>query len=176
MQADQLAALGRDLCAAALLRGDFVLSSGRRSSYYFDKYLFETRPELLGPVGKALAARIPSGTEVLAAPELGAVALAAAMSLESGLPFVIVRREPKEYGTARFFEGSIAAGQNVLLVEDVVTTGGQALTAAGRLRRFGVHLDTCVCVLDREEGGLARFREFEIRLDSLFTTSSLEIN
>ena len=153
-----------------------MLSSGRRSDYYFDKYLFETRPELLGPVGKALADRIPAGTEILAAPELGAVALAAAMSLESGLPFVIVRRQPKEYGTARYFEGAIAAGQNVLLVEDVVTTGGQALTAAERLRRFGVHLDTCLCVLDREEGGTARFSEFDLKLEPLFTTTSLGIN
>ena len=175
MDADELTALGNDLCAVALLQGDFVLSSGRRSSYYFDKYLFETRPELLGPVAAALAAKIPAGTEILAAPELGAVALAAAMSLQSGIPFVIVRRQPKAYGTARFFEGSIAAGQRVLLVEDVITTGGQALTAAERLRRFGVHLDTCVCVLDREEGGTARFSEFELSLDPLFTTSSLGI-
>ncbi len=175
MDADELAALGRDLCSAALLRGDFVLSSGRRSSYYFDKYLFETRPELLGPVGAALAEKIPAGTEILAAPELGAVALAAAMSLRSGIPFMIVRRQPKEYGTARFFEGAVAAGQKVLLVEDVITTGGQALAAAERLRRFGVHLDTCVCVLDREEGGSIRFSEFELKLDALFTTSSLGI-
>ena len=167
--------LGDRLLAVALMRGDFVLSSGRRSDYYFDKYRFETRPELLGPVADELLQKLPPGTELLAAPELGAVALATAMSLRSGLPFVIIRKTPKQYGTARYFEGEVAAGQRVVLVEDVITTGGQALAAANRLRRFGVHLDTCLCVLDREEGGRERFSEFEISLRPLFTKSSLGI-
>ncbi len=175
MATGELEALGQKLTATALLRGEFVLSSGRRSNYYFDKYLCATKPGLLGPVAALLVERIPIGTEVLAAPELGAVAFAAAMSLQADLPFVIVRKNAKAYGTARYFEGTVAAGQRVLLIEDVVTSGQQALTAAGRLRRFGVHLERCLCVLDREEGASARFSEFELTLESLYTSSSLGI-
>src|SRR6187455_1322696 len=97
------ASLAAAIREAALLEGDFVLRSGRRSSYYLDKYRFSTRPELLGPLGEAIAAAVaehePEAVR-LAAPELGAVPLAAAASLASGLPFVIVRGEAKGYGTA----------------------------------------------------------------------------
>src|SRR5947207_6058806 len=95
-------ALGRDLVAAAVLRGDFLLRSGQRSSYYIDKYLFTTQPDLLRRIGSALAALLPEGVDRLAGPALGAVPLLAALSLQLSLPFVIVRPEkPKEYGTAR---------------------------------------------------------------------------
>ena len=133
---------------AALLEGDFVLRSGKRSSYYLDKYRFGTRPDLLRPLGEAIAAAVaehePEAVR-LAAPELGAVPLAAAASLESGLPFVIVRGEAKEYGTANRIEGAFEPGECVCLVEDVVTSGGAAIEAvdgaargrpAGRERRL----------------------------------------
>src|SRR5947209_9972084 len=111
----------------AYLEGDFVLRSGRRSRYYLDKYRFETRPDLLRPLGERIAAAVtehaPEAVR-LAGPELGAVALAAAASLAGGLPFLIVRKETKGYGTGNRLEGLYEAGETVCLVEDVVTSGG----------------------------------------------------
>src|SRR5579859_85616 len=105
-------ALGPDLVATAVLRGDFLLRSGQRSSYYIDKYLFTTQPDLLRRIGSALAALIPDGVDRLAGPALGAVPLLAALSLQVQLPFVIVRPErPKEYGTAKQIEGALSAGE-----------------------------------------------------------------
>jgi orotate phosphoribosyltransferase len=140
---------------AALLEGDFLLSSGRRSRYYVDKYLFSTEPALLGALARALAERLPGDVERLAGVELGAVPLAAAVALETGLPFVIVRKERKGHGASagRAFEGRLERGERVVLVEDVVTTGSQALKAAGELREAGAETVKVVAVLDRREGG-----------------------
>jgi len=157
--------------AAAYLEGDFVLRSGRRSRYYLDKYRFETRPELLGPLGARLAAAVaehePEATR-LAGPELGAVALATAASLESGLPFVIVRKAAKEYGTSNRLEGVYAEGERVCVLEDVVTSGGALLEAVQALREAGLQVRTAVCVVDREEGGADELARHAVRLRSLF--------
>jgi orotate phosphoribosyltransferase len=141
---------------AAYLEGDFVLRSGRRSRYYLDKYRFETRPEILEALGERIAQAV---TEVepdavrLAGPELGAVALAAAGSLASRLPFVIVRKAAKEYGTSNRLEGAYETGELVCLVEDVVTSGGALLEAVEALREAGLTVRAAICVVDREEGG-----------------------
>ena len=160
----------------AYLEGDFVLRSGRRSSYYLDKYRFETRPELLGPLGDAIAAAIrehePEATRI-AAPELGAVSLAAAASLASGLPFVIVRKEAKEHGTANRLEGSYEQGERLCLVEDVVTSGGAAIAAVEALREAGLRVSNAVCVVDREEGGVDALARHAVRLWPLFRASEL---
>ena len=160
----------------ALLRGDFVLRSGRRSSYYLDKYRFETRPDLLEPLARRIAAAVAEtdpGAHRLAAPELGAVALAAAASLVSGLPFVIVRKESKAYGTARRLEGSFEPGERVCLVEDVVTSGGAAGEALTALREAGLECRSAVCVVDREEGGAEALARLDVRLRPLFRASEL---
>jgi len=140
---------------AALLEGDFLLSSGKRSRFYIDKYLFSTEPGLLRGLAEALANELPEGVTRLAGVELGAVPLVAAVALESGLPFVIVRKGAKEHGASarRPFEGRLEGGEKVVLVEDVVTTGTQALKAAGVLREAGVEVAKVVAVLDRREGG-----------------------
>jgi orotate phosphoribosyltransferase len=168
-----LAAALRD---AALLEGDFVLRSGRRSSYYLDKYRFSTRPDLLRQLGEAIAAAVsehePDAVR-LAAPELGAVPLAAAASLESGLPFVIVRGEAKGYGTANRIEGAFEPGECVCLVEDVVTSGGAALEAVVALREAGLRVSTAVCVVDREEGGVDALARAAVRLRPLVRASEL---
>jgi orotate phosphoribosyltransferase len=111
--------------------------------------------------------------ELLAGPELGAVALAAAGSLETGLPFLIVRKGAKDYGTAKRLEGAFAEGQRVCLVEDVVTTGGAALEAVEALREAGLEVSTAICVVDREEGGVDAFARQAVRLRALFTASEL---
>jgi orotate phosphoribosyltransferase len=168
--------LARGLRDAAYLEGDFVLRSGRRSRYYLDKYRFETLPQLLRPLGEAIAAAIAEhepDTARIAGPELGAVALAAAASLQSGLPFLIVRKEAKDYGTANRLEGVYAAGDRVCLVEDVVTTGGAALEAVQALRDSGLQVSTAVCVVDREEGGVDAFARQAVRLRPLFRASEL---
>ena len=167
--------LGQDLVHAAYLRGSFVLRSGRTSNYYFDKYLLETKPDLLRDVSTALLDLVPDNSQRLAGPELGAVPLVACMSLIGNLPYIIVRRNPKAYGTGRHFEGHIAPGESIVLVEDVVTSGNQALMAAEHLRNFGAQLDVVLCVLDREEGAQDKFAQRELKLLPLFTSRSLGI-
>src|ERR687889_1004857 len=138
---------------AALLEGDFVLSSGERSSFYVDKYLFSTDPALLRDVADALAAELPEGVERLAGVELGAVPLVVGVALYTGLPYVIVRRSAKEYGSSagRGIEGNLQRGEKVALIEDVVTTGTQAVRAARNLQEAGADVVTIVAVLDRRE-------------------------
>jgi orotate phosphoribosyltransferase len=138
--------------AEALLEGDFILRSGRRSRFYFDKYLFECRPDILRRLGVELARLVPPATQRLACPELGAVLLGGALSMETGLPMCIVRKEAKEHGTSRTIEGRLEAGDQVCLVEDVLTTGGAALAAAEKVRAAGGEIVGLVGVLDREEG------------------------
>jgi orotate phosphoribosyltransferase len=152
----------------AYLEGDFLLRSGKRSRYYLDKYRFETRPEILGPLGDRIAAAVAEAAPDavrLAAPELGAVALAAAGSLASGLPFLIVRKAAKDYGTSNRVEGAFEPGERVCVVEDVVTSGGALLEAVEALREAGLVIETAVCVVDREEGGsdALAFRDVELR-------------
>jgi orotate phosphoribosyltransferase len=162
--------------AAAYLEGDFVLRSGRRSSYYLDKYRFETRPELLEAIGARIAdlvAEHEPDADRLAGPELGAVALAASTSLSSRLPFLIVRKEAKGYGTGNRLEGEFEPGERVCLVEDVVTSGGAAVAAVEALRTAGLECRTAVCVVEREEGGVDELARHGVRLRALFRASEL---
>jgi orotate phosphoribosyltransferase len=160
----------------AYLEGDFVLRSGRRSRYYLDKYRFETRPDLLAPLGERIAAAVaehePDAT-LLAGPELGAVALAAAGSLASGLPFLIVRKAAKNYGTSNRVEGVYAEGEIVCVVEDVVTSGGALAEAVSAVRAEGLVVRNAVCVVDREEGGSDALARLGVRLRSLFRANEL---
>jgi orotate phosphoribosyltransferase len=138
---------------AALLEGDFVLSSGKRSSFYVDKYLFSTEPALLRDLAEALSVRLPTDLDRLAGVELGAVPLTVAAALATGLPYVIVRKSAKEHGSSagRDLEGSLERGERVALIEDVVTTGTQAVRAARNLEEAGADVVTIVAVLDRRE-------------------------
>jgi orotate phosphoribosyltransferase len=164
--------------AYAYLEGDFVLRSGRRSRYYLDKYRFETRPELLGPLGERIAAVVaehePQAVR-LGGPELGAVALAASASLASGLPFVIVRKQAKGYGTSNRIEGVYEPGERICLVEDVVTSGGALLEAVEAAREAGLEVGTAVCVVDREEGGADELARHAVRLRSLFRAGDFRV-
>jgi orotate phosphoribosyltransferase len=161
----------------AYLEGDFLLRSGRRSRYYLDKYRFETDPLLLRELGGRLAARALEADgerpDLLAGPELGAVALAAATSLACETPFVIVRKDAKAYGTERRIEGIFEPGQRVCLVEDVVTTGGAAVAAVRALRDAGLECRRAVCVVDREEGGADALARHAVRLHPLFRAADI---
>ena len=168
--------LGERLREQALLEGDFVLRSGRRSSFYLDKYRFETQPELLEPLGARLAAAArefePDAVR-LAGPAVGAVALAAAASLSSGLPFLIVRPETKAHGTGNRVEGPFEPGELVCLLEDVVTSGGALGEAVKALREAGLTVRNAVCVVDREEGGADALARLGVRLRALYTAGEL---
>lgn len=160
----------------ALLEGDFVLRSGRRSRYYLDKYRFETRPDLLAALGERIGQRareVEPQAARLAGPELGAVPLAAAASLASDLPFIIVRGKAKEHGTANRIEGAFEPGECVCLVEDVVTSGGAALEAVEALREAGLTVRAAVCAVDREEGGADLLARHAVRLWPLFRASEV---
>jgi orotate phosphoribosyltransferase len=174
--------VGKLIIKVAYLEGDFVLRSGRRSNYYLDKYLFETDPELLRGIVEQLATLLReqllagAGYTRLAAPELGAVVLGAGLSLETGLPLVLVRKSAKEYGTGKRVEGRYAPGDKVALIEDIVTSGGAAIEAAGTLREVGVVVTDLFCVVDREEGGKEAAAKAGLTLHPLFSSSELGIS
>jgi orotate phosphoribosyltransferase len=175
-QASELRELGRELVKASYLKGDFILRSGKRSNRYFDKFLFETEPALLHRLGKQLAELVPKATQRLAAPELGAVLLGGAVSMETGLPLVLVRKEPKGYGTSKQIEGRFERGDRVTVIEDVVTTGGDSLRSAQVLRDAGVEVIHLVVVLDRGEGGEDNIRAAGIAYSPLFRIADLELD
>jgi orotate phosphoribosyltransferase len=170
------AELRKELVAAAYLEGDFVLRSGKRSRYYLDKFRFVTRPDLLAELGERIVATVrehaPDAVR-LAAPVVGAVPLATAASLSSGLPFVIVRDEAKEYGTANRLEGAYAPGEIVCFVEDIVTRASALVDAIGAAREAGLIVHTAVCVVDREEGGADALARHAVRLRPLFRAGEL---
>jgi len=157
--------LVRRLVDASELHGDFVLSSGKRSSVYFDKFLFLTRPDLLGELARAIAAILPEGVDHLAAPEGAATLLVAALALETGLPAAVVRKDPKPYGTRSQIEGHAPAGARVALIEDVSTTGRQVQRAAEVLRDAGVTIERIVLAIDR--GGADHLRAAGYEVDAV---------
>lgn len=168
-----MASLAARIVDAAYLEGDFVLRSGRRSRYYLDKYRFTTEPSLLRDIAQALASRLPADTQRVAGPELGAVPLATAVALATGHPSVLVRDAAKSYGTERRFEGALTSDDNVVLIEDVVTTGGQAIDSAKALRDSGANVLVVLVVVDREEGAAQAMAEAGFRFEALFTSTSL---
>jgi len=167
-------ALARRIRELAYREGDFTLRSGRKSRYYIDKYRFETAPDALRAIAVRMAGRLPGGLDRLAGVELGAVPLVTAAALETGLPFLIVRREAKAYGTASQIEGLFHPGDRVALLEDIVTTGGSALRAAEVLDAAGLIVALVLAVIDREETDVAGlFHEAGFSYEALFTRSDL---
>lgn len=167
------AAFIRTLTACGALRfGTFTLASGKTSTYYVDIKKAITRPEILRTIGDAMAA-YAGGADKIAGVELGAVPLAAAVSLASGKPYLMVRKEAKGHGTKKEYEGDLEKGERVLFVEDVVTTGGTLRGAIERMRAAGAVIEDVVCVVDREEGGKIALAEINVRLRGLLTAKDL---
>ena len=158
----------------ARLTGEFRLRSGAISTEYFDKYRFESSPQLLRAIARQLAQLVPADTEVLAGLELGGVPIAAALSLETGLPAAFVRKEAKPYGTCRLAEGVDVAGRRLLVVEDVVTSGGQVVKSTEQLRGLGAVVSTALCVIDRQSGGGEALSAIGLQLLALFTKGQLD--
>ena len=167
--------LARRIAEVALLRGEFTLRSGRKSNYYLDKYLFETQPDILRAVGALFVERLPPGVQRIAGPELGAIALAAAVSMASDKPFVIVRNQKKGYGSGKLIEGTLNPGDTVVVIEDVLTTGGQVLEAVKSLEGAGAKVLAILGVLDRQEGARQNIESAGYKFEALFTTSDLGI-
>ncbi|MHC4441186.1 MAG: orotate phosphoribosyltransferase [Planctomycetota bacterium] len=162
--------------SVALLHGDFTLRSGRKSKYYLDKYLFEADPDILRELGRRFAEHITPSTTRIAGAELGGVALAAATSMASGIPFVIIRNAKKGYGTQKMYEGKLEKGDRILLVEDVATTGGQVVEAAKTIAEAGGTVDKIVAVINREEGARENIEAAGFNFDALMTKTDLGIN
>jgi len=167
------AELGAAIVSVSALTGHFVLRSGVTATEYFDKYRFEADPKLLAAIAEHLEALIPSSTDALAGLELGGVPLASALSLRSGLPAVFVRKQAKDYGTRQLAEGGDITGKRLLIVEDVVTSGGQVVASSLDLRKLGAVVTDAICVIDREAGGAAALSSEGITLHSLFTKGEL---
>lgn len=158
---------------ACHLSGRFRLRSGQVSEEYFDKYLFEAQPALLREVAEAMVALLPE-CDVLAGVELGGIPIATVMSQLTGLPTVFVRKRAKEYGTGRATEGGPVDGRRVVVIEDIVTTGGALLASCRDLRASGALIDTVVCAIDREQGGRENLWAKTLHLRAALTRTNLE--
>ena len=171
MDKAQLAARVKE---ASYLEGDFLLRSGKRSKYYLDKYLFETQPDILKALGEEFA-KFADDVDVVAGPELGAIALAAATSMASGKPFALVRKATKGYGTDKLIEGTAVEGKRVLLVEDIGTTAGAALEAAQTLKAAGAEIVRMVFAIDRLQGARENVMAAGFEFQSILTKDDMGI-
>ncbi len=170
MNQTEIAKLVRD---SSLLTGSFVLRSGKRSDTYFDKYQFESDPELLRAICEELAGLLPPDTEVLLGMDLGGIPVATVLSQVTGIPVAFIRKERKEHGTRKFAEGAALQGLRCVIVEDVVSSGGAILDSLRMLREEEVRPTTAVCVIDRESGGPEALKAAGVELRSLFSMSEI---
>lgn len=166
--------LAKAIYDAAYITGNFTLRSGVISNEYFDKYQFEARPNILKFIASELIPLLPANYDLLGALEMGGIPIATAISLTTNDLVVFIRKEAKDYGTAKFAEGPEIAGKRICLIEDVVTSGGQILKSAEMLRSAGAIIESAVCVIDRESGGKEALYNSGIELKSLFTMSELK--
>ena len=155
------------------LTGSFTLRSGQVSNEYFDKYLFESDPELLADIASEMAGMVPEGTEILAGLEMGGIPITTALSLKTGLPVVFVRKKAKEYGTCKLAEGAAIKGKKLCIIEDVITTGGQVVLSTDDLRGFGAIVENVLCVIERDIKGRENLEKAGLALYSLFTMNEL---
>lgn len=166
--------LAKKIYDVSNIKGRFRLRSGTIADEYFDKYLFESDPDLLHEIALHLRGLVPEGTEFVAGLELGGVPLATAISRVTCLPLLLVRKEAKEYGTCKLAEGGDVKDKRLLVVEDVVTTGGQIIASAKELRRLGAQILGVVCVIDREAGATTNLTADGLAFHPLFTMSEIK--
>lgn len=167
--------LAARIAEVSLLKGEFTLRSGRTSHYYLDKYLFSTQPDILESLGKLFAERLGDGVNKLAGAELGGIPLVTVASLASGLPCVFIRNQKKDYGTAKQLEGNLGEGDQVALLEDVCTTGGQILEAAKVIEAQGAKISKIIGTIDREEGARENIEDAGYNFEALFTKTDLGV-
>lgn len=171
-----LGELGRLVKSIAYLEGDFTLRSGQKSKYYLDKYLFETHYDVLDKVTTAFQQKIQKeygDFDLLAAPELGAVSLVAALSIKLKKNFVIVRKDKKDYGTSKQIEGNILGVKKVLIVEDILTTGGAAIKSADAIKEAGLEVIAILGTIDRLQGAQKCIEDAGYKYDTLLTIKDM---
>jgi orotate phosphoribosyltransferase len=168
------AALARKVAQVSLLQGTFRLRSGATSSEYFDKYRFEAEPTILREIAEQLAMLLPKDFDVLAGLEMGGIPIATMLSQLTGTPALFIRKKAKQYGTCRFAEGGDVNGRRLLVIEDVVTSGGQIIESVGALRNEGAIIANVACVIDRGAGGRVNLQSHGLALTSLFSMADLK--
>jgi orotate phosphoribosyltransferase len=166
--------LARHIKATSYLRGEFKLRSGKTSSFYWDKYRFESDPKILSAVVAEIEMLLPASFDRLAGLEMGGLPLATGLSLRIGKPCLYVRKAAKDYGTMNLVEGEFQGGERVVVVEDVITTAGQVCESVRQMRELGLLVKDVVCAIDREQGGAEKVKEIGCSLSSVFTLSELE--
>ena len=169
-----LETLARDIDGCCRIRGTFTLRSGQVTDEYFDKYLFESDPRLLARVVAAMAPLLPADVDLLGGLELGGIPIVTVLSAVTGLPALFVRKEAKTYGTLRQAEGGDPRGRTVVLVEDVITTGGAVIDAATALRGLGARVQVVVCAIDRRPADATRLAEAGIEVRAVLTRADLD--
>lgn len=166
--------LAKQVYKICYLQGEFKLRSGQTSNEYFDKYRFESQPNLLYSIAYHLKDKIPKGTEALAGLEMGGIPIATALSLQTGIPCVFVRKEPKSYGTCLFAEGMDIKNKKLCIIEDVITTGGQVLISTEDLRKSGAIIDSVICAILRGDKNNPKFSESKLNVINLFSSEELK--
>ncbi len=172
--AADLDGIARAIREVARIHGNFTLRSGAVSDTYFDKYRFEADPALLRRIGEALVPLIPEEATVLAGLEMGGIPIVTMLGQLTGMPTAFLRKEAKTYGTCRYAEGAELKGQRVLMVEDVVSSGGAIIDTLNMLRGDGIEPMGAICVIDRETGGKENLGNVGLQLTALLSMSRIE--
>ncbi len=165
--------LAKEILTHSKLEGEFVLRTGQTANIYFDKYRFESQPKILGEIAKRMAPLLPQGIDALAGLEMGGIPIATALSLETGLPCLFVRKEAKTYGTCRFAEGLDIQGKKLCVIEDVVTTGGQVKLSTNDLRGEGAIVENILSVIYRGDPNSSPFSDIDLEYKYLFSKEDL---
>jgi orotate phosphoribosyltransferase len=174
VQSRDVTQLAAEINTRCRLRGRFTLRSGQRSDEYFDKYRFEADPLLIARVTAEMRTLIPDGTDLLGGLELGGIPLVTMLSQATGISALFVRKQAKSYGTRKLAEGSDPAGRSVVLVEDVITTGGAVIAAARALRDLGATVTTVVCAIDRSSPGTSNLADDGIEVRAVFNRAQMD--
>lgn len=166
--------LAKRIKDVSYLTGQFTLRSGKTSSFYWDKYRFESDPILLTVIVEEMQNLLPKSFDKLAGLELGGIPLATVLSLKIGKPCLYVRKVAKTYGTCNLVEGEFKAGETAVVIEDVITTAGQVCASVKQMRELGLIVEHAICVIDRQQGGKENLKDIECSLTSVFTLEELK--
>lgn len=167
-------ALGKKIFEISYLTGQFKLRSGKVSNEYFDKYQFESDPEILALIADYLIQLLPQDYDILAGLETGGIPIATAIALKVKKPVVFVRKKVKEYGTSKLAEGIDIKRKKIVVIEDIVTSGGQVIEIIQQLKQLGGIVIKAICVIDREEGGTENLQKIGVNFASLYTMRLLK--
>ncbi len=167
-------------CHLAYKEGDFVLSSGQRSSYYINGKQVTLHPQGALAIGRLLLSQLPTDTQAVAGLTLGADPMVSAVSVVSAyenrpIPALIIRKEAKGHGTMAYIEGpSLPPGANVVVLEDVVTTGQSAMKAVERLREAGYSVEQVIALVDRQQGGAELYQAAGLKFEAVFSIVEIQ--